>query len=665
MRLWNTNQDGRGTKTFRFTALPLNGIMNFTYTDPATGNQANCDARCPLSNDPKVSFQDFTFVNVVGMSAFQIDVSDWYGSGAGLDGIELLQDDIYAYAINSFNEPSCANTSFPSDATATGPWSTKPSGQSSSEYLSATLTGGNIDANSAAVVFSPDVRQSGNYSITLYTPGCTQDNTCANRGRVNITGAVASGTRAVQPLQTEISQTNDFDKYDEIYNGYVDAASSGFRPTVTLTPSSGQNSGLEIVAQRVRFELLNSTAGLNGLYEFNPNQAVADTDFSNSSIDLAGMTLDTGAIVSSLIVADTTTYVAGNFSTASFNNIFTINGNNTASLAGSGLNAAVFTMFLNTTNLYVGGNFTNTEKNDTQGLNNVGVYSTSDNKWLPLGAGVNGPVLNVIALSLNVTANDQENVIALTGSFTQILPFSGNAASTVQGLAIWVPSKQNWLQVFGNQMPSIKGQVTAAVSVPGGPNLYAGTLAASGQIANDAVTLATSGPLTISGLSTNIQPSTVQQSPLRKRALNATAGPDGSNVTGVVTGFFYDNGGRNVTVLGGHFTAQASNGSTINNLMFINGSNKDQITGINGGLDTDGVFLALETQADTLYAGGQFNGTVNGGNVNGLILYDLIAGDYVQTQPPAFAGQNVMVNAIATEPNSGDVYVGVPMGRPS
>ena len=92
LRVWNTHQDGRGTKTFRFTAFPINGILNMTYIDPATNQVVACDARCPLSDDPSVKYQDFKFVNVIGMSGFQIDISDWYGNGGGLDGIELFQD---------------------------------------------------------------------------------------------------------------------------------------------------------------------------------------------------------------------------------------------------------------------------------------------------------------------------------------------------------------------------------------------------------------------------------------------------------------------------------------------------------------------------------------------------------------------------------------------
>jgi len=102
LRVWNTHQNGRGTKTFRFTAQPIDGIMNFTYTDPSSGKNKTCDARCPLSNDPSEKFRDFKFVNPVGMSAFRIDISDWYGKGGGLDGIELFEDGLFFPSSNAF-----------------------------------------------------------------------------------------------------------------------------------------------------------------------------------------------------------------------------------------------------------------------------------------------------------------------------------------------------------------------------------------------------------------------------------------------------------------------------------------------------------------------------------------------------------------------------------
>jgi hypothetical protein len=90
IRLYNTNQDGRGTKTWRLTAIPINGIMNLTYVD-ASGQTQFCDATCPLPQNNQTA-QDFHLVNNVGMNGFRIDISEWYGKGGGLSGIELFQD---------------------------------------------------------------------------------------------------------------------------------------------------------------------------------------------------------------------------------------------------------------------------------------------------------------------------------------------------------------------------------------------------------------------------------------------------------------------------------------------------------------------------------------------------------------------------------------------
>jgi hypothetical protein len=90
LRLHNTNLENRGTKQWRFTALPDGGIMNFSYVDPS-GQKRFCDANCslPVGN---TSAQDFEFVNQVGMNSFKIDISQWYGQGGGLNGIEITQN---------------------------------------------------------------------------------------------------------------------------------------------------------------------------------------------------------------------------------------------------------------------------------------------------------------------------------------------------------------------------------------------------------------------------------------------------------------------------------------------------------------------------------------------------------------------------------------------
>ncbi|KAL8956438.1 MAG: hypothetical protein Q9193_006049 [Seirophora villosa] len=651
LRIWNTHQDGRGTKTFRFTAFPINGIMNLTYVDPVTNEETGCDAsgaRCPLSNNASQQYQDFAFVNRVGMSAFQIDISDWYGKGGGLNGIQLFQDDIYAYAIPDLNEPACANIGFPSDSTPTGPWKTAPSLKSESQYLKAELTVQDVQDATASVVFRPDIKQAGNYSVTVYTPGCLQDDSCSSRGIANITGVFTEGGAPIPPQQ--IYQTNNFDKYDQIYYGPVDVNSESFRATVTLTPFTQQGKGISLVAQRVRFANTSYTGGLNGIFEFDPNQGTTVTDFSKSSFNLAGTDLEPQAIITSLAVAGGITYIGGNFTATDreFKNIFAVTDGNSTSLPNGGLNQPVSTMFLFGDLLYVGGNFTDTVNGSVSGLNNVAAYDTASQAWVALGSGVRGRVNTIVPLELNVTENQVETCITVNGDFDQLESFESAPAVPVPGFGVWVPSRQNWLQNLNLNTRTVTGKLSTATNITDSSPLLAGTISSQGVPgAQDAVSL-TSEPLRLNPLGIQMQPRQVT-SPMRKRAVS------GQNVTGAVAGLFHKSGELNITVIGGHFTATASNGSTINNLAFINATGA--ISGIGSSLDEDSVFLALNTQADILYAGGTISGSLDDIAVNGLILYDLAQGNFAFPQPPALGGDNVAVHAITTRPDSTEVYV--------
>ncbi|KAK4948780.1 hypothetical protein LTR66_014095, partial [Elasticomyces elasticus] len=599
LRLYNTKQDGRGTKTFRVTALPIDGIMNMTYTD-ANGNAASCSDQCPLSQDSN-TYQDFHFANSIGMNGFRVDVSDWYGNGGGLSGIEMFQDDIYSFAIESFNEPKCDGVSQGASATTTGSWAVMPSASSTSEYLSAVLTGSNISSESASVVFQPDIKQSGNYSITVHTPGCMQDNSCATRGRVNITGSMTATGPA---FSTELFQTNNYDKYDQVYYGYVDVNSDTFRPQVTLTPASGQAGPLTVVAQRVRFELLAPMGGLNGLFEFNPNEATVSTDFSQSAINRAGQSLHNNALINQLAVVQDATYVAGNFTADSgINNICFVKNANATALPGSGLNSEVLVMYQNGSLLYVGGNFTNTGDNASTGLSGVAAFSVPNNAWQPLGAGVDGIVWDIVPLQLNITDGLLADVITISGNFGHVNAFGKNGSFSTHGFAVWVPGYNNWLHNLGIATISIAGQLVTQTKVPGFTPLFAGSISSQALGLSDAVALTGSGQPTLQSLGLTITPKQVGSSPMQKRAIN------GQNVTGVVTGKFYHSHGLNITILGGHFTASASNGSTINNLVFLNDTTSRTVTGVSDTLDTNSVFLALDTQDTTLFAGGTISGT--------------------------------------------------------
>ena len=529
---------------------------------------------------------------------------------------------------------------------------------STSEYLTASLTGSPVDPSSASVVFKPDIKQSGNYTVTVFTPGCISDNTCSTRGRVNLTGTLATDSSSgSEPLSSQVTQTNNFDKYDQVYYGFVDATSSSFQPSVTLTPATGQTGPLTIVAQRVRFELQTTTGGLNGLYEFNPNEASVNTDFSTSAIDRAGESLDAGATVTALAVEGENVYVGGNFSTSDFANIFSVGSENASSLAEGGLNGGVLSIVQNGSTLYIGGNFSGTQDNTTQGLHGVAAYNTQSNAWQALGQGVNGQVSYIVPLALNLTGNQPEQVISVNGNFDTVLAFGSNASFSANNIAIWVPSRNNWLQNLDMNSIAISGQLTATTDVVGNSPLFAGAVSSQALSASGAVGLEDSSGLNLLSLGARIQP--IQQddntTSVQKRA---TAAINGQNVTGVVTGFIYEENNLNITILAGQFSAAGSDGSTVNNLVFINGSNNGAVTGLPAGLSTDSTFLAVGTTSTSLFAGGTVTGRVNNDDVNGLIVYDLATSSYAQTQPPALEGTSVSVNAIAPQPSGSDVYVG-------
>lgn len=655
LRLWQTSQTGRGTKTWRFTAHPLNGILNFTTTNPSTGDLISCSSTCPLAEyNASQPYQDFYFVNLVGMNSFTLDISDWYGNGAGLAGVELFQNDIFSYAIDSFNEPACESDGLASTATATGPWYTTPSRDSVSDYLTVVVGPTNVDT--ANIVFQPNVQESGNYSIIVYTPGCRQDSSCSARAVVNVTGSLTLDGK--QSFGTTLFQTNDFDKYDIVFQGHVDATTSSFRPSVTLRPSGQQQDQL-VVASRVKFGFAGSTTGgLNGLFDYDPNNHTinyATADFSDSAINNVGTTLNANANVLALTTRDDTLYAAGRFTDDVFANIMAFHDNNASSLPAGGLNAAVSDLYSLDDFLYVGGNFTNTARNNVNGLSNIAAYQYSKNAWVPLGAGLNGPVQAVEPMLLNVSQNVPETVIALTGPFTQILASGSAPAARADGLAIWVPSKSAWLANLDVSKQVLAGQLFASTFLPNNTWLGAGTLASLGQAISGAASMRSdsgSGEVVLSQLPVDITSSDSPPSS-KKRAVQAS-----QNATEVTTGVYYTGNGQNVTVMGGHFSAVATSGSTINNLMFLNFSNNNRVTGLPAGIDENSSILSLALSGDILIAGGNISGNVMDTDIDGLVLYDMSTAAYRTIQPASLQGPDVIVNAIAPLEGSSAVYVG-------
>ncbi|KAJ5100290.1 hypothetical protein N7456_006342 [Penicillium angulare] len=645
VRLYNTHMDGRGTKTFKFRAIPDDGIMNLTYTD-SSGKKAYCDISCPLSNDSSEKYRDFTLVNPVGMPGLEIDIDSWYGQGAGLNGIEIFHQDILSYAVDKYNEPTCGDIAYRAKSTVTGTWSTD------STYLSAQVTDAN--ATDASVVFQPDVKESGKYEILMFTPGCVESNTCDSRGEVNVTVTAAKNS-ALNPSSITFPQTNNDVSQRQLHLGHVDKASDSFRPSVTLRPIAGQGN-VNIAAWRVQFNpLFNTTkrsdsdsssdsdsdsGDLNGLYDYDPNSTASSNNAANSTIDTAGGSLNKNASILALAEYDDVIYVGGNFSEKSIDNIMSITDGNATAMPESGLNAAVLTLATLDEYLYVGGNFTDSSDGGADGLYHVASYSFSSKKWSALADGLNGPVSTIFPIDLNVSSVVNETTIAVSGDFTQIRASNGNPAVYVPGFAIWVPSNKTWLETLNVTQMEFAGKLAAVASV-NDTSILAGSLATAGYTTSDAISLSSSdGDIDLIPVTINV---------------NKT-----QSTAGFVTGAYDNESDRNLTIYGGHFNATSSSGSSISHVAFVNGSD-GSVYGLPQVLASNSTVLSMAVYNDTLFVGGNITGNITSkSHANGFFVYDLTNKDF-PSQPWTLyrSGDSpVTVNSIARQPDSSDIYIG-------
>ncbi|KAG9902510.1 nucleotide-diphospho-sugar transferase, partial [Aureobasidium melanogenum] len=205
---------------------------------------------------------------------------------------------------------------------------------------------------------------------------------------------------------------------------------------------------------------------------------------------------------------------------------------------------------------------------------------------------------------------------------------------------------------LANATVALSGGLLAQTMVAGYGQLLAGSLVASQIGMSDAVALSGSGRPSLSPLGVSISAASQGSSTMRKRAATS------QNVTGVATGYFYLENGKNMTILGGHFTANSSAGTTIDNLLIIDNTNGQNVIGLPNTVDADSTVLALEVRDTSLFAGGSITGTTNGDDINGLLVWDLSQNALASSQPAALAGSSVTVNTIAAQPGSANVYVG-------
>ncbi|KAK9463651.1 cortical protein marker for cell polarity-domain-containing protein [Lipomyces oligophaga] len=637
LRLRNSAVTNYSTSYFRFIALPLDGILNLSYVDPESGITHYCDAFCPLANISTADYQDFDFVNVVGMDGFSLDLLDSDENGVGLSEILLYQEDIVAYAVNTFNEPSnCGLAPYTvSRSSISGNWSRVT--YDSVTYLEVT----NLTTSAAGdtyVHLYPDIQQSGNYSILLYTPGCLYDSSCSSRGQINITVYAKSNGNE---HNTTIYQTNLYEKYDVIYEGYLEANSDSFRPYIAISPMSDQVSGQTIVAERAIFNLTSTTGGLNGLFEYDPKNYTSNSNSTvveQTVINNAGMDLSDDAEINVLKVANSTLFVGGNFSSDSASHLFAISEDGSVNWMNGGLNGVVNAIAIIDDSLVIlGGEFTDLATTSHSDLNYLAGYSNSS--WTSLDAGLNGIVEHLVPISVNASGAIY-STLSITGSFSAIAEYNSSPAIEVDGFTLWLEEKKEFLDRASiSNMPYMKGRLSSSVELSNGSYILAGELFSFSLESSGAAML--SADYSLSSVPFSFFTNTSTSSSTTKRSLIPTNFTDTTvgaiNEISVVTlsdDIYY--------AAGGQFLVE--DGSNLfENFVFLD---SQQVVGgiTEGTLDS---FISILTicnyNNETLVLGGVFEGQVNDDFITSLLFWNMTSREISVVQPPVLGGDAVVV----------------------
>lgn len=647
IRLYNLDDAENGVKIFRLMSYPSNSIMNLTYVNQTSQKEMYCDAWCPLPKYSDQEYVDFKFVNVIGTNKLELELIDFYGSYAGLSGIEMLQSDSFTYANNTFNhQGTCRdNRQSVSSANSLLNGNFSVSDVDAATYVSAEITDP-AKALDISVVYQPNVTVDGNYTIMLFTPGCIQDGTCATRGGINVTVEPWNGA---DPIYITLYETNDYDKYDLVYNGTMGKMADGFRPSVTIKPLLNQPVPLTFVADRLKTVLVSVQQGLtvNTIFEYLPSNFSSNimSPVGNTTINQAGLLLDKESEIFALSSpAPNEILVGGNLTSKTLGkNIFKINTRegNSSSVQGFGLNNVV-TSFVPVNNYtLVLGNFTGTT-NSTKPLNNVAFLDNSGN-FVSLHDGTNGPVTFAGIFSVNGTDS-----IVFNGDFNELMSSRANYSLSDGTLPIWVSNESSWIQNSSFNTTFIQGRVTSSTRF-NKVRLYTGFLRvlsslSSGASFTDAQFNLTPMPFTF--IQSNNTNSTDSQNTLKRRAL--VSSPDGNSI---YSGAFANS---SFSILGGHFQVQ-SEGLVYNNLIM---TENNQVSGLpNNTIDQTSTFYSLYVDSNILYAGGLINGHINNNYISGLVFYDLARRTYSSIQPPGLTGGTATVNSIARQPNTNMLIV--------
>ncbi|THH30948.1 hypothetical protein EUX98_g3263 [Antrodiella citrinella] len=715
IRIGNTFQQGRGTTAFTLTTIPDNTVQTLHFVDPTTGANQTCSDNCPLLTDPSVPYQDFLFNSDLDITGFQLILSEWTGSGSGLHILQLLSSGAFASSVDSDNGASCFAPN-PSSTQRTGNWVEKDVNTgiagTTQAVLAASVDVGTPSASGPTFTWLPYVSASGDYTVNMLVPGCTDFPDCGLRTDVKVTVFPGAG---LPPTILNVPQQNQNDAVVAIYSGPVLPSTGSFTMTVTMTladqpQGTGQNGQYELIADRIQL-ILNSpnvtgttTNGSSsalsggGLPAFGflewplSSSAGALTNASVTSLDTLGFDLldglggaasITGSSVISAVAHHSSglIFVAGSFKLSAgpasgTSNIVGFRNGALTQLPDNGLNGPVSALLIDGDKLYVAGSFTDTPSGSAQGkLKGVAMYDVANNQWQALDAGVNG-----VAESLGLN-NDQ---LLVAGNFSSL---AGNAQVGAAGLAAWNISSGTWGSSGGFLIGSLSFISNGTISTDVA-QIASGNIVASHEFGASGFVMLQNGDNTgvpqVTPLSLQLASAT-SPSPLARRHTHARRTSTGwfprisqlfkrqtastsalsplpsaapAPAPAVLTGAFWTNSSSNreITVLGGNFSFTASSGATAQNLALYD-SDANTVAALQGN-SVNGSVQTLFVQGDELYVGGTF--TVQGTQFAGFGLYQLAQQQWDATGVQALSsgsGASVVVRSITASPSQSNTLI--------
>ncbi|KAJ1920155.1 hypothetical protein H4219_001528 [Mycoemilia scoparia] len=449
IRLRNTQIQGRGTKTFYIQDGATNAILTLSYVDQTAGIEKFCDKACPLAQNAE--YQDFRFYfqgdkGAEMTNGIVINLSDWYGMGAGLTGIELYQrDSVVSSNPNVNGYPECSNVRYQPNVETQGSWSSTSNNIHLAEYSVASIpvSQANSDASKKNVItLYPYIAESGFYDIKMAIPGCQGSNDCRSRTKVKVDVKLTPGSS----VSVSQNQAQTLNEVVHLYRGYIAKSSDDFKPSISLRIDDNivvapDVQALNIVADTITFIRANSFTNLNGVIR-------ADVDSNGIGADNKppfgplSPSLPSNSVVRALATLDDTLYIGGTFVSNSpvYSNIVGYSNGKLVPLADGGLDATVKTINTFGKQVFVGGYFTQSLGSKNK-LTRIAAYNPKDSEWARVGGGLDGTVDLVAAWS--PAGND---TILVTGSFTKVLADEGHHINetAVTNAVLWNMTSSSW-----------------------------------------------------------------------------------------------------------------------------------------------------------------------------------------------------------------------------